>query len=417
MMHREIADHNIAEDMQQIYARAVAAHESGDASSAAELYGRILARFPDADMVLCNQGLALFALDRFSEAAAAFSEAAAIRRDDPDIWFNLGLALKQERRYPEAVNAYERALSLQQDDCDILFNLANCCREGGDGELAARYYTQLLTLEPEHESALNNFAYLCHLLHDYTQAEQLYQRLLKLHPNHPGALHMVAALSGKAESTPESEYVRDLFDQYSDSFEQSLVENLEYRVPELLFDFVQRFRREQRTKERERRYVHCLDLGCGTGLAGSVFKSVCADLTGIDLSGKMIAKAAEKDIYDRLVAVDVVQFLCREEHRYDLLVAADLLTYLADLEPLLLAAFERTAPGGLFVFSTEHGEGQGWQVRPTGRFAHHPDYVAKTAEKSGWRVVCSEQADLRREGEEWVRGDLFLLSGPGGQSD
>jgi predicted TPR repeat methyltransferase len=409
----------MAEDMQEIYARAVAAHESGDAASAVELYARILARFPDADLVLYNQGLALFALDRFSEAATAFSEAAAIRQDDADTWFNLGLALKQGRRYAEAVNAYQRALELQPDDLDILFNLANCCREGGDVEQAADCYARLLALEPEHASALNNAAYLCHLRHDYAQAEQLYKRLLKLRPEHPGALHMLAALSGKAESTPENAYVRDLFDQYSDTFEQSLVEKLEYRVPELLFDCVRRCQADQKCQVRQATAegvrpssVNCLDLGCGTGLAGNIFRPVCADLTGVDLSKKMIAQAADKEVYDRLVADDVVLFMQKEERQYDLLVAADLFTYLADLEPLLLAAYERIHPGGLFVFSTEHGEEQDWLVRPTGRFAHHPDYVVDTAERSGWRLVCSEQADLRREGDAWVRGDLFVLVRP-----
>ncbi|MCI5221972.1 MAG: tetratricopeptide repeat protein [Candidatus Electrothrix sp. AR4] len=406
-------------NMQEIYARAVAAHESGDAASAVELYSRILVRFPDADLVLYNKGLALFELDRFAEAATAFAEAAAIRKDDADIWFNLGLVLKQDCRYAEAVNAYEQALELQPDDRDILFNLANCCREGGDVEQAAGYYAQLLTHEPEHAAALNNFAYLCHRRHDYAQAEHLYQRLLKLRPDHSGALHMLAALSGRAEHTPENAYVRDLFDQYSDTFEQSLVEKLEYRVPELLFDCVRCAQADQTKKEgaaEERHYAHCLDLGCGTGLAGKIFRPVCAGLTGVDLSEKMIAQAAEKEVYDRLAADDVVRFLDRNEQQYDLFVAADLFTYLADLEPLLRAAFERIRPGGLFAFSTEHGTEQDWQVCATGRFVHHPKYVANVAERNGWCLILSEQADLRREGEAWVRGDLFVLTRPYSQS-
>ncbi|MCW5213920.1 methyltransferase domain-containing protein [Desulfobulbus sp. US5] len=129
----------------------------------------------------------------------------------------------------------------------------------------------------------------------------------------------------------------------------------------------------------------------------------------MDLSEKMIVRAAEKGIYDRIVADDVVHFLCEDEEQYDLLVAADLFTYLADLEPLLRAAFQRTAPGGLFVFSTEHGEKNQWQVRQTGRFAHRPEYVVEVAQGCGWQLVTSEEADLRREEDAWIRGDLFVL--------
>ena len=396
------------EDIEQVYAQALTAHEQGDAATAVELYGKILLHFPDADVVLYNQGLALFDLERFTEAAQVLGQAAELRRDDADTWYNLALALKQGECYPEAVDAYKQALALQPDDRDVLFNLANCCRESGDVKQAAAAYTRLLELEPEHASALNNFAYLCHRQQDYSQAEELYLRLLELEPDHAGALHMLAALRGDAEEAPENAYVRELFDQYSDSFEQSLVEELEYRGPELLAKLVSRIH-SKGTDGSNKIYQHGLDLGCGTGLAGEFFKGFCAQLTGVDLSEKMIAQAAEKKLYHRLVADDVVHFLKQDEQYYDLLMAADLLTYLADLEPLFRAAHQRSAPGALFVFFTEHGEDANWQVCPTGRFAHHPDYVAEAARRCGWQVLHSEGANLRREADFWVEGDLFVL--------
>ncbi|MCI5165366.1 MAG: tetratricopeptide repeat protein [Candidatus Electrothrix sp. GM3_4] len=409
----------VMEDMQQIYTQAVAAHKSGEVAQVAEaieLYEKILAQFPDADVVLYNQGLALFDSERYAEAAAVFARAVEFYQDDADTWYNLGLALKQEQRYSEAEDAYKQALALEPDDQDVLFNLANCCRESGDVEQAAAAYARLLELDPDHVSALNNFAYLCHLRHDNAQAEQLYLRLLVLQPDYPCTQHMLAALTGKDTGTPENAYVRDLFDQYSDSFEQSLMKKLEYRVPELLFDLVRRTQAaqeknsEQPEQLHEQPYVHCLDLGCGTGLAGKLFTSCCQQLSGVDLSEKMIVRAAEKGIYDRIVADDVVHFLCEDEQQYDLLVAADLFTYLADLEPLLLASFQRTAPGGLFVFSTEHGEKNQWQVRQTGRFAHQSEYVVEVAQRHGWQLVTSEEADLRLEEGAWIRGDLFVLT-------
>ncbi|MGB5684490.1 MAG: methyltransferase domain-containing protein, partial [Candidatus Electrothrix sp.] len=188
---------------------------------------------------------------------------------------------------------------------------------------------------------------------------------------------------------------------------------------ELLFALIRRTQAAQKKNSEqpeqlyeqpyEQPYAHCLDLGCGTGLAGKLFSPYCQQLSGVDLSGKMLAHAAKKGVYDRIVADDVVHFLCEDEQQYDLLVAADLLIYLADLEPLLCAAFQRTAPGGLFVFSTEHGEKNQWQVRQTGRFAHRPEYVVEVAQRHGWQLVTSEEADLRREEDAWIRGDLFVL--------
>jgi predicted TPR repeat methyltransferase len=394
----------MAEHLQQIYGLALEAHEQEYFEQAVQLYGRILARFPDADLVLYNQGLALYQLDRFADAAAVFARAAEIRDDDADTWFNLGLALKQDCRYPEARRAYERALKLVPGDVDIVFNLANCCRKGGYPEQAAAYYDQLLNVEPEHVSGLNNFAFLCHLRGEYGRAEKLYHRLLNLRPDHPGALHMLAALSGTAAGTPANEYIRELFDQYSDTFEQSLVEKLQYRVPELLFDLVDRY--DPGTSG----YENCVDLGCGTGLAGVIFRPLCNQLTGVDLSEKMVAVAAEKQVYETLVTADVVEYLLQGNTQYDLFVAADLLTYMADLEPLFQAVFQKSLPESLFVFSTEHGDDLGWQIQSTGRFAHHPDYVAEAIEKCGGKIVCAEEAKLRREGVAWIAGDIYLAS-------
>ena len=102
--------------------------------------------------------------------------------------------------------------------------------------------------------------------------------------------------------------------------------DLGYRVPELLFELVLRIFPMKRTRSR-RMYEHCLDLGCGTGLAGKFFRCACTKLTGVDLSEKMIARAADKNIYDALIADDVIRFLEQEKEQYDLLIAADLQLY------------------------------------------------------------------------------------------
>ena len=64
--------------------------------------------------------------------------------------------------------------------------------------------------------------------------------------------------------------------------------------------------RSGRTKRcrRAQRPLHfgsMLDLGCGTGLGGAAFRAVADRLVGVDLSPAMIAQAAAKDLYDRLV--------------------------------------------------------------------------------------------------------------------
>jgi predicted TPR repeat methyltransferase len=404
----ETGDMMMVEDLQQVFKEAVRAHEQEEFFRAVDLYGKILRQYPDADIVLYNQGLALYELGRFAEAGEAFRSAAAIRGDDADTWFNLALSLKQQGRYTEACRIYERALMLQPDNVDILYNLANCCREDNRLDEAARWYEKVLELQPDHLAGINNLAGLCHRRGELERARSLYHRILYFRPGHPGALHMLAALEGSVREAPPTEYVRDLFDHYSDHFDQSLLEKLEYRVPELLFDLCCRFPVQDG-------YRNCLDLGCGTGLAGLAFRTLCLRLAGVDLSRKMVDQARDKNVYDELADGDVVEFLNNCPERFDLFVAADVLTYLGELQPLFQAVADRSLPDARFVFSTEHGENRepGWLIRSTGRFAHHPEYIARMVEQSGGRLLCSEPADLRREGEAWIRGDIYLVEFPG----
>ena len=60
----------------------------------------------------------------------------------------------------------------------------------------------------------------------------------------------------------------------------------------------------------------------------------------------------------------------------------------------MTAAFEALRAGGLFALSLEKGKDEGFTLQPSGRYAHHPDYVARLV-KGRFR--------LREAGQETVR--------------
>ena len=65
--------------------------------------------------------------------------------------------------------------------------------------------------------------------------------------------------------------------------------------------------------------------------------------------------------------------------------------------------------GALFCFSTERLEEAGYRLLPTGRFAYSTGYVRKTAEEAGWSVLLQEAVPLRRERDQWLDGDVWIL--------
>jgi predicted TPR repeat methyltransferase len=79
---------------------------------------------------------------------------------------------------------------------------------------------------------------------------------------HGARLHLARLGAGEATPAMTATYVRRLFDQHAPEFEQSLLERLDYRGPEILLDALKALCGERL------RFGTVLDLGCGTGLAG-----------------------------------------------------------------------------------------------------------------------------------------------------
>ncbi len=390
-------------DLQKLYSQALELHEQDKPDQAVALYERILTHIPDADLVLYNLGLALYALEDFAAASTAFLRATEINPGDPDYWFNGALALKQSGEFTQALAAYEKAHALQPGDLDILYNIGCCHQAAGDRAGAVAAYEKVVDAAENHSSALSNLAYCTHLQGDYDRAAVLYRRLLALRPDHTAAGYMLDALEGKNTSAPPQEYVRRLFDGYSENFDQDLLENLSYRVPQLLrsllVDAVGPGCKEKRV----------VDLGCGTGLTGLTVAEYASFLTGVDLSAKMVEEAEKKGCYDELIVGDVVEYLNHLSEPVDLLLAADVLTYLGDLDPLFKAASGGVRLGGLFCFSTERGDDEDWQLRVTGRYGHSRSYVQALADRVGFQVLVCKGADIRKERGRWIAGDLYLL--------
>lgn len=389
--------------LQELYQNALNLHEQGEFSEAASCYQEILGHLPDADLVRYNLGLALYELGQFPEAAAAFLHAAEINPEDPDYWFNAGLSLKQAGKYSEAVSAYKKAGALRPKDADISYNTGCCLQASGDRVGAIAAYEQALVLDFDHASALGNLAYCLHSTGNYDRAIGFYQKLLFLCPDHVSARYMLDALEGKNTNFPPPEYVAGLFDGYSGSFDRDLLENLSYRVPTLLAGLLKDHIGPGKQKMR------VVDLGCGTGLSGRKISSWAKRLVGVDLSAKMVAEADKKGCYDQLIVGDVVDSLNKMKEPVDLMLAADVLTYLGDLDPLFFSAAHCVLPGGFFLFSTEHSEENGWQLRPTGRYGHHPHYILQLADKHGWQLLDTQKAEIRKERDAWIVGDLYLL--------
>jgi predicted TPR repeat methyltransferase len=214
---------------------------------------------------------------------------------------------------------------------------------------------------------------------------------------------MAAALSGEASDKAPLAYIKDLFDQYASRFDKHITQALEYNTPQLLREAAIQLAGEKA------RFKDALDLGCGTGLAGQVFRDMTEKLTGIDISDKMIHVAREKQIYDKLKAVELIEFLKETKQCYGLIIAADVLVYMGNLEEIFKAVKKKLSLEGVFLFSTENTDNETYHLKSSGRFAHNPEYIKALSKRINFEIFLRKTDCLRKENGQPVWGSVFAM--------
>jgi predicted TPR repeat methyltransferase len=274
----------------------------------------------------------------------------------------------------------------------------------GGYEKALKCYAQALALTPELGEAVWGVAD-CHAsLGRNKQAIEWYQRYLEIEPDEPEALHMLASLGvGEAPDRASDDYVTTYFDRFAADFDEMLVNQLEYRVPELIVGAV------DGAMGADSRNLTVLDVGCGTGLCGVALKGRVAAIDGIDLSPKMLSQARRRRLYRDLFEADLCAHLAETEARYDLLVSGDVLIYLGSLDVVMAGIARVLEPGGTAIFSLESRKGSGFKLTESGRYAHARSYVRHIAAEAGLVEQGVTRQTVRLEYGEPVLGDLWVF--------
>ncbi len=156
-------------------------------------------------------------------------------------------------------------------------------------------------------------------------------------------------------------------------------------------------------------FARAIDLGCGTGLCGEIFRARVQHLAGVDLAPRMIARAKAKGIYDRLAVGSLERFLADEAAASaDLLLAGDVLIYIADLAPLFGAAFQVLRSGGLFAFTVQTAE-SGFHIGTESALCARSRLYLRRVGQCGFTLRVLEDAAARREAGSDVPGLVAVL--------
>jgi len=365
-------------------------------------FDRAVAINPSVADSWSNRAKALNALGRHEDAIGSCDKALAINARSADAWNARGVACNTLKRLDEALAAFNRAAGLKPDLVEAWLGLGGILSLAKDSEKALIAYDKVLALTPDHPAAWLGRALSLAQMKRKEEAIAAYRDAVA-HGVDAGqvALHLAALGAEPPPPATPPGNVTAVFDLYAETFDRNLVEDLKYRIPIAIADALKRF--------VTRSDLDILDLGCGTGLAGEQLAPLKRSMVGVDLSPKMLEKARQRGIYDRLVCAELIAFLETQDAAVDLVVGADVFIYIGDLEPVFAQVRRALRPSGLFCFSVEASAEDDVVYRDTFHFAHSAGHIRALARQTGFTVDELELVVVRQDAGKPVEGYLAVL--------
>jgi predicted TPR repeat methyltransferase len=400
----------------------VLALQRGDFTKASELIQQAIGCRPNIADFHYNLAGALYSLEQWEEAAASYRRATDLDANLAEGWKGLGASLLRQGQFAGSAAALQRSLSLQPQQPEVWLQLSDALDQLGRRADAIAAAKQTLVHDPYCADAHRRLASLFAAGNDrrnqttayYNLGESLrrqkkpgeavaaLEKALHLNPAHGKAAHSLACLTGRTPRAAPRDYVVDLFDHYASHFEDHL-EKLDYRVPELLRVAVGRLLPPGAVAGR------VLDLGCGTGKCGALFRDLATELCGLDLAPRMIEAAKQRNVYEALWIGDAREVSRRDAGQFDLILAADVFIYVGALEEVFAEAARISRADACFAFSVELCDGDGFVLRESGRYAHAPAYLKRLAARSGFAVGIEEAVPIRLQEGVPIPGAIYVL--------
>ena len=227
--------------------RAIELHQQGHLAEAERLYRQILTAMPMHFDALHLLGVIKAQQNEFAAAVPFFEQALRVNPASASAFNNFGNVLHALGRYDQALASYDRSLALRADNPKALMHRGNALRKLQRPDEALASYDRALRLRPDYAEALIHRGGALTEMGRYDEAVAAYRQALASGGDAPRIMYSLACLG--AEAVPKAspvEYVKGLFDQYADAFDEHLVEALEYKTPTFLVDATARARGTRR---------------------------------------------------------------------------------------------------------------------------------------------------------------------------
>ena len=171
-------------------------------------------------------------LGQFDTAISCYKKALSIKPDYVEAHYNLGFSHHRLGQLDVAVRSYKKVVAINPDYAQSHDNkILSVIYLFSNGQiLDAIDILQVLIKDNPSEALLFNMIGGCYtILGKLDMAVKNYEKALVIKPNYAVPQHMLNALTGNSSTEPPKEYVENLFDDYAERFDDSLIKQIEYK--------------------------------------------------------------------------------------------------------------------------------------------------------------------------------------------
>ncbi len=184
--------------------RANAYLRSGDAEKALEEIELGL-KLADKNLaLLILKGKALFELERYPEASAAYDQAMTVGSEEPkalsDVHLGLAIIAMRQKKWPDARQRFKALVDLNAKDGDARINLARVCLQMEDLPCALEHGVEAAHLRGTSEDILFTLGRIYIAAKKYDEAEKTFSHICEVVPKAascPYGVALVAAQKGE----------------------------------------------------------------------------------------------------------------------------------------------------------------------------------------------------------------------------
>ncbi len=189
-------------ELEERYAKAVAAHKAGRLVEAETIYAQILKLVPQADSVLTNMAAIQYMKGNFQESLKLSDKALAVNPINLDAVINRAAALLAVGDTNQAALAYQKVLQLDEKNAAAHYNLGNIHFQRGELALSEKKFRRATALKPDFFQAQFNLGNVLAKTEQPLEALSSFEKALAANPAHVGANHNLAALLAELGDWP-----------------------------------------------------------------------------------------------------------------------------------------------------------------------------------------------------------------------